>query len=58
VESEAFIYGLEDAEGSVPCLEGFEASKGVDPVADGAVETFWEVVAHREFLPSLVPLLL
>jgi len=48
VRPEEVVYGLEDGEGFVSVFEGFEASEGSDPAAEGAVEPLQEIVAHRD----------
>jgi len=46
---EEVVYGLEDGEGPVPGLEGFEAAEDADPASEGAVEALQEVVAHGDW---------
>ena len=53
VRPEEVVYSLEDGEGLIPGLEGFEAEEGVDPDPEVAVLRLQEVVAHR-YQPSSV----
>jgi len=50
---EEVVHGLEDGEGPVSGLEGFEAAECADPAPEGAVQPLQEVVAHRD-RPTIV----